>query len=200
MVAAERGRDKFSAMHAQSVRPEQLLVKSLHARAGSGQLNGPWLDEARPFESRMLLDALSYMPDDILVKVDRAAMAFSLETRAPLLDHRVFEFAWRVPYDMKVRNGIGKQPLRELLHRYVPRGLIDRPKRGFAVPLAAWLRGPLRPWAEELIGPYALHQQRLFDPEPIARLWHQHVHLIANHSGQLWTILTLMAFIRRETE
>ena len=195
MVAAERGRDKFSAMHAQSVRPEQLLVKGLRAGAGSGQLNGPWLDEARPFESRMLLDALSYMPDDILVKVDRAAMAFSLETRAPLLDHRVFEFAWRVPYDMKVRNGVGKQPLRELLHRYVPRGLIDRPKRGFAVPLAAWLRGPLRPWAEALLSADALARSGVLDVANVRRLWDQHSERLANHSDRLWSVLSLQAFL-----
>ena len=122
-------------------------------------------------------------------------MAFSLETRAPLLDHRVFEFAWKVPYDMKVRNGIGKQPLRELLYRYVPRGLIDRPKRGFAVPLAAWLRGPLRPWAEALLSPDALARGGVLDVTNVRRLWDQHSGRLANHSDRLWSVLSLQAFL-----
>ena len=195
MVAAERGRDSFSALLAQSVRPEQLLAERFRAEAGSGQLSGPWLDESRAFESRMLLDALSYMPDDILVKVDRAAMAFSLETRAPLLDHRVFEFAWRIPYDLKVRDGVGKQPLRELLYRYVPRALIDRPKRGFAIPLAAWLRGPLRPWAEELLSREALARGGVLDVANVRRLWEQHSRRLANHADRLWSVLSLQAFL-----
>ncbi|MCU0636515.1 MAG: asparagine synthase (glutamine-hydrolyzing), partial [Gemmatimonadaceae bacterium] len=115
---------------AKSPRAARLLHPARRAAAGSGRFSPVWLDERRPIESRMLHDATCYMADDVLVKVDRAAMWFSLETRAPLLDHRVFEFAWRVPLAQKLRDGVGKRPLRNLLYRYVPRELVDRPKRG----------------------------------------------------------------------
>ncbi len=183
---------------AQSVTPADLLRAEHRAEGGLGKLQGPWLGDERPFESRMLFDAISYMPDDILVKVDRAAMAFSLETRAPLLDHRVFEFAWRVKYADKVVDNVGKQPLRHLLYRYVPRELIDRPKRGFAVPLASWLRGPLRPWAEELLSPAALLATGVLDVTRVRRLWSQHQGGLANHGDRLWAVLSLQAFLRAE--
>ena len=183
---------------AQTVTPADLLRPEYRARAGLGTLNGPWLGDARSFESRMLFDAVSYMPDDILVKVDRAAMAFSLETRAPLIDHRVFEFAWRVPYAGKVSDGTGKQPLRNLLYRYVPRELVERPKRGFAVPLASWLRGPLRPWAEDLLSPRSIADGGLLDVSRVRRLWSQHTGGLANHGDRLWAVLSLQAFLRAE--
>ncbi|MGE8636930.1 MAG: asparagine synthase (glutamine-hydrolyzing), partial [Achromobacter piechaudii] len=111
------------------------------------------------FEAMMKLDTVTYLPDDILVKVDRAAMAVSLETRVPLIDHRVYEFAWSLPHQYKVRGNTGKWLLRQVLHRHVPQALVDRPKRGFAVPLAAWLRGPLREWADALLDPARLRQE-----------------------------------------
>ena len=147
----------------------------------------------------MLFDALSYMPDDILVKVDRAAMAFSLETRAPFIDHRVFEFAWRIPASAKVVDGVGKQPLRQLLYRYVPRDLVERPKRGFAVPLASWLRGPLRGWAEDLLSPQSIASGGLLDVSRVRRLWSQHQGGLANHGDRLWAVLSLLAFLRAES-
>ena len=101
----------------------------------------------------MYLDSLNYLPDDIMVKVDRASMAVSLETRAPMLDHRVAELAWRLPFDAKVRGSVTKWVLREIVYRHVPRELVDRPKSGFAVPLADWIRGPLREWARALTEP-----------------------------------------------
>ena len=189
----------YLSVLAQSVTPADLLRSDLRVRAGRGTLSGPWLDDAHASESRMLFDAISYMPDDILVKVDRAAMAFSLETRAPLIDHRVFEFAWRIPYAAKVRDGIGKQPLRHLLYRYVPRELVERPKRGFAVPLASWLRGPLRPWAEDLLSPQSIAAGGVLDVSRVRRLWSQHVNGIANHGDRLWAVLSLQAFLRAES-
>jgi asparagine synthase (glutamine-hydrolysing) len=197
MLVDNDERSVYLTTMSQHTHPERLLRSELRAAAGSGSLVGPWLGDDRHFESRMLFDAVSYMVDDILVKVDRAAMAVSLETRAPILDHRVFEFAWRVPYGMKVQPEAGKQPLRELLYRYVPRNLVERPKRGFAVPLATWLRGALRPWAEALLTPANLHQSGLLDVARTRRLWDQHIAGVANHADKLWTVLTLLAFLEQ---
>ena len=198
MLATTSEQSKFLSALAQSERPADLLRAELRDAAGTGRLKGPWLGDDVPFLSRMLFDSVSYMPDDILVKVDRAAMAVSLETRAPLLDHRVFEFAWRVPYGSKVNNGAGKQPLRNLLYRSVPREMVERPKRGFAVPLASWLRGPLRPWAEDLLSPAEISRGGLLDVDRVRRLWTQHTNGLANHGDRLWSVLSLLAFLRAE--
>ncbi|WP_459615716.1 asparagine synthase (glutamine-hydrolyzing) [Bordetella sp. 2513F-2] len=154
-------------------------------------MDGPML------EAMMLLDTITYLPDDILVKVDRAAMAVSLETRVPLLDHRVYEFAWRLPMQYKVRGGTGKWLLRQLLYRHVPQSLVDRPKRGFAVPLASWLRGPLRDWAESLLDPARLRQEGWFEPEPILRKWREHLSGHRNWSSHLWGALMMQAWLDR---
>ncbi len=148
-------------------------------------------------EYMSLLDQITYLPDDILVKVDRAAMATSLETRAPLLDHRVVEFAWRVPMHQKIRGGKGKWLMRELLYRDVPRELIERPKQGFAIPLDAWLRGPLREWASDLIEPSALRQEGLFDADEVQRRWQEHLSGKRNWQYQIWDVLMFQAW-RRE--
>ncbi|NCT83560.1 MAG: asparagine synthase (glutamine-hydrolyzing) [Comamonadaceae bacterium] len=147
-------------------------------------------------EYMSLLDQITYLPDDILVKVDRAAMATSLETRAPLLDHRVVEFAWRVPMHQKIRAGKGKWLMRELLYRDVPRELIERPKQGFAVPLDAWLRGPLRDWAADLIEPRALHRAGLFDVAEVQRRWQEHLSGKRNWHYQIWDVLMFQAWHR----
>jgi asparagine synthase (glutamine-hydrolysing) len=143
----------------------------------------------------MLADAVTYLPDDILVKVDRAAMAVGLETRVPMLDHRVFEYAWRLPMHMKVRGGVGKWLLRELLCRYVPKQLVERPKMGFAVPLYAWLRGPLRDWAEGLIEESRLRSEGYLDVGLVRSRWQEQLSGRHNWQYQLWNVLMFEAWL-----
>ncbi len=145
----------------------------------------PKLDD--PTEMAMFLDFITYLPDDILVKVDRASMAVSLEAREPFLDHRVVEFAWSLPLSMKIRDDRGKWILRQLLKRYLPESLVDREKQGFGLPLAQWLRGPLREWAEDLLPPHA------------RGLWQQHLAGV-NHEGELWTVLTYQAWMQTQSK
>ena len=147
-------------------------------------------------EQLFLLDSLDYLPDDILVKLDRASMAVSLEGRVPFLDHRIVELAWRLPLGLKLRDGRGKWLLRRLLARYVPERLFERPKMGFAVPIGAWLRGDLRDWAESLLDERALAQAGLLDAKLVRQAWQQHLEGRHNWQYQLWAVLMFEAWRR----
>lgn len=146
-------------------------------------------------EQMMFNDTTWYLPDDILVKLDRAAMAVSLETRTPFLDHKIVEFAWRIPLGLKLRHGKGKWLLRQLLYSYVPKKLVERPKMGFEVPIGRWLRGPLKEWAAELLSAEKFRQQGYFDPAPILKKWNEHVAGTHNWQFHLWDVLMFQAWL-----
>ena len=148
----------------------------------------------------MYCDAISYLPDDILCKVDRASMAVSLETRVPFLDHRVAELAARVPLGLKIRDGEGKRIIRQILYRHVPRELIERPKTGFAVPVADWIKGPLRDWAEDLLDSRRMAQDGWFDPNVVNRRWQDHLSGRRSSPQALWALLMFQSWLRNQKE
>jgi asparagine synthase (glutamine-hydrolysing) len=178
--------------------PDRIVVG---AREPVSLMTSPAVRSLVPdFMSRMqYIDTLTYLPDDILTKVDRASMAVSLEARVPILDHRVVQFAWRLPTTMRVRDGQGKWILRRVLERFVPRHLFERPKMGFGVPIGDWLRGPLKDWARHLLSEEELKRRNLFDPAPIRRRWAAHLEKGENWQYPLWAILSLQAWLDRNS-
>lgn len=186
----------YHAILSSSSNPSELVL-------GSEKPATP-IDSVRTFskslgfeENMMLADLLHYLPDDILTKLDRASMAVSLEARVPLLDHRVVEFAWQLPTSLKLRNGKGKWILREILAKFLPHHLMDRPKMGFAIPLRTWLQGPLRDWAQSLLGPQQLAQGGFLDAQLVQEIWNAHLSGARNHSRILWNILIFQDWLNR---
>jgi asparagine synthase (glutamine-hydrolysing) len=157
-----------------------------------------WPSGLSPVEFMMYLDTLTYLPDDILVKVDRASMGTSLEARVPYLDHRVVAWAWGVPAELRISSGKGKWLLRRLLHRYVPESLVERPKMGFGPPIGSWLRGPLREWAEELLGAARLRREGYLDPAEVRRMWQDHLSGRRDRQYELWDVLMFQVWLESD--
>lgn len=176
-----------SAIVIGGVEPATLLTGHTPSFAGADQV-----------QRMMALDLMTYLPDDILTKVDRAAMGVSLEGRVPFLDHRVVEFAWTLPQSLKLREGSSKWILRQVLYRYVPKDLIERPKMGFGVPIGEWLRGPLREWAEALLDPARLRNEGFFDVVSVRAKWDEHVSGARNWQYHLWDILAFQAWLEEQ--
>ncbi|MTJ50792.1 asparagine synthase (glutamine-hydrolyzing) [Dolichospermum sp. UHCC 0259] len=174
--------------------PEKVVIDSSQLSTVFSDGNF-WASLPNFTERMMYLDLISYLPGDILVKVDRATMGVSLEGRIPFLDHRVVEFAWQIPLSMKIRGNQGKWLLRQVLYKYVPKELIERPKMGFGIPIGTWLRGPLRAWAEDLLDESRLRREGCFHPQPIRQKWDEHQNGDRNWQHHLWLILMFQAWL-----
>lgn len=184
----------YRGLVSHSRKPERLVI-------GGTEQSSAFMDEdfddakMSDVEWMMFIDAVTYLPDDVLVKVDRAAMSVALETRVPLLDHRIVEFAWALPFGMRVRSGAAKALLRDVLYRYVPAPLIDRRKKGFNVPIGTWMRGPLRDWVEILISRDRLHSEGYLRPEPIRAMWQEHLSGRRSRHTMIWNVLMFQSWL-----
>ena len=200
-LAALIGEDDAGALYRGLVslwpEPERLVPGAAEKR---GLVWDPAIAREQPAltERMMLLDRLTYLPDDLLTKVDRASMSVGLEVRVPLLNHHVVELAWRLPRAMKLRGGTTKWALRQILYRHVPPALIERPKQGFSVPLAAWLHGPLGDWAQDLLSPAALRHGGWIEPAPVAQRWQEHRAGRRDWSQSLWAVLMFQSWLAEE--
>jgi asparagine synthase (glutamine-hydrolysing) len=200
-LLASTGPDDIYRVLVSQVKDPIAWVRDVQAEPATALTQrGPSLARMDAIERMMALDMVSYLPDDILVKVDRAAMGASLETRVPFLDHRIIEFAWCLPLDYKIRHGVAKWPLRQVLYRHVPQELIDRPKRGFAVPVHDWLRGPLREWAEHLLSEQRLEAEGYFHTRRVRSAWTEHLSGKRNWTGRLWIVLMFQAWLDEQRE
>ncbi len=200
ILTAKSADDVYRWLVSHDRQPDSLVIDGFEKRHGTES----WAEsemlslQRSDFSERMMFnDLVGYLTDDILCKVDRAAMAASLETRVPLLDHRIAEFAWQLPVSMKIREGQGKWLLRQVLYRYVPKALIERPKQGFGVPIDAWLRGPLREWAESLLDETRVRREGYFQAELIREKWLEHLSGRRNHQYWLWNVLMFQAWLER---
>jgi asparagine synthase (glutamine-hydrolysing) len=197
MLSRTDFRSLYQAMLSHWYDPASVVLGSHEPSTWQNDANSQ-IDLPDIFIQMMFLDALNYLPDDVLVKVDRASMAVSLESRVPFLDHRVVEFAWSLPTKMKIRRNKGKWILRKLLQRYIPDSFIDRPKQGFGVPIDSWISGPLRPWVEELLSETRLKREGFFDPEPIRARWQEHLTGRRHQHYALWDILMFQAWLEAQ--
>jgi asparagine synthase (glutamine-hydrolysing) len=192
LLTSRSDADLYQQMLSVNVDVASLVIGYIEVATVTSQ----WSNRSR-FENAMMADTYSYLPNDILTKVDRASMAVSLEVRVPLLDPDVFSFAWSLHHEDRVKNGVGKWPLRQVLHRYVPADLVERPKMGFGVPLNRWLRGELRQWASELLDTQLIREQGFFYAEPIEKMWKEHLSEETDRSAELWPILMFQSWLQK---
>ena len=198
MLKAGSQDERYWLMMSHHRHPMEMVLQATEPSLPTG--NPVSASDASGIVERMMYnDLVTYLPGDILTKVDRASMAVSLEARVPLLDHRVVEFSWRVPVEQKIRSGQGKWLLRQVLDRYVPRHLMNRPKQGFSVPIGAWLRGPLRDWAEALLDERRLREEGYFEPARVRQLLARHLAGSANEGARLWDVLMFQAWLAETT-
>ena len=193
VLSLESADDVYRVLISLWQQPEEIVLGASEAET-TATARGAAAHIEDPVRRMMYLDLVGYLPDDILVKVDRASMAVGLEARVPLLDHRLVEFTWSLPTRLLRRNGQSKWPLRQVLDRYVPRDLIERPKMGFGVPIDTWLKGALRDWAEPLLDERRLTEEGLFNPAPIRKAWRAHLDGRENLQHRLWGILMFQSW------
>jgi len=187
----------YNSLCSQAQEPDQLVINGKEYKVILQEKNIKLLKEFDPISWMMLMDVNAYMSDDILTKVDRAAMGVSLETRIPFLDHHLFELAWRLPLSYKVSSGMGKKILREILYKYVPKAIVDRPKMGFGIPCADWLRGDLKEWAGDLLQADRLKREGFFNEKAVQVLWREHQSGKRNWQASLWSVLMFQAWLEK---